>query len=44
MTLRRQFELFNLYLIVKDVMNNLADVYKNIDYIENAIREYDSLR
>ena len=25
-------------------MNNLADVYKNIDRIENVIREYDSLR
>ena len=25
-------------------MNNLADVYKDIDRIENAIREYDSLR
>ena len=43
-TLRRQFELFNFYLIVKDVMNNLADVYKDIDRIENAMREYDSLR
>ena len=43
-TLRRQFELFNSYLIVKDVINNLADVYKNIDRIENAMREYDSLR
>ena len=43
-TLRRQFESFNLYLIVKDVINNLADVYKNIDRIENAMREYDSLR
>ena len=25
-------------------MNDLADVYKNIDRIENAMREYDSLR
>ena len=43
-TLRHQFELFNFFLIVKDVMNNLADVYKNINRIENAMREYDSLR
>ena len=42
--LRRQPESFNPYLTVKDVMNDLADAYKNIDRIENAMREYDSLR
>ena len=43
-TLRRQLESFNLYLTVKDVINNLADVYEDINRIENAMREYDSLR
>ena len=42
--LRRQPESSNLYLIVKDVMDDLADVYKDIDRTENAMREYDSLR
>ena len=31
-------------MIVKDVINDLADVYKNINRTENAMREYDSLR
>lgn len=42
--IRRQIDSPNAYLTVEDVMDDLADSYKDIDSRENALREYNALK
>ena len=41
--LRRLSKILNLYTSSKKVLSDLAKIFKNIDYIENIKREYNTL-